>query len=154
MSTKEAEQKEEIKKTIVIDASPEVVFKAITDPNELTNWFPDQAILEPRVGGKMKFSFYRDSKGTHRNMDYFPEGTIIEFIPDKKISYSWEHPSIPDFPRTIVTWELQKIEDNKTRLNLIHSGFKAAKMPKAREEHDEGWTYFLSELAKYCKQRR
>jgi uncharacterized protein YndB with AHSA1/START domain len=108
MSTKEAEQKEEIKKTIVIDASPEVVFKAITDPNELTNWFPDQAILEPRVGGKM----------------------------------------------TIVTWELQKIENNKTRLNLIHSGFKAAKMPKAREEHDEGWTYFLSELAKYCKQRR
>jgi uncharacterized protein YndB with AHSA1/START domain len=41
----------EIRKTIVIDASPEVVFKAISDPKELTNWFPDQAILEPRVGG-------------------------------------------------------------------------------------------------------
>jgi uncharacterized protein YndB with AHSA1/START domain len=154
MSTKEEEQKEEIKKTIVIDASPEVVFKAITDPNELTNWFPDQAILEPNVGGKIKFSFYRDSKSTHRNMDYFPEGTIIEFIPDKKISYSWEHPSIPDFPRTVVTWELQKIENNKTRLNLIHTGFNEAKMPKAREEHDEGWTYFLGELAKYCKQSK
>ncbi len=38
MSTKgEGEQKIEIKKTIVIDASPEVVFKAITDPEELTN---------------------------------------------------------------------------------------------------------------------
>ncbi|WP_445082561.1 SRPBCC family protein [Candidatus Nitrosotalea sp. TS] len=23
-----------------IDASPEVVFKAISDPSELTNWFP------------------------------------------------------------------------------------------------------------------
>jgi uncharacterized protein YndB with AHSA1/START domain len=33
----------EIKKSIVVDASPEVVFKAITDPNELTNWFPDHA---------------------------------------------------------------------------------------------------------------
>jgi uncharacterized protein YndB with AHSA1/START domain len=87
-------------------------------------------------------------------MDYFPEGTIIEFIPDKKISYSWEHPSIPDFPRTVVTWELQKIENNKTRLNLIHTGFNEAKMPKAREEHDEGWTYFLGELAKYCKQSK
>jgi hypothetical protein len=29
-------KKREIKKTIVIDASAEVVFKAITDPNELT----------------------------------------------------------------------------------------------------------------------
>ena len=35
----------EIKKNIVIDAPTEAVFKAITDPNELTNWFPDQAIL-------------------------------------------------------------------------------------------------------------
>ena len=52
MSTKEEEQKEEIKKTIVIDASPELVFRAITDPNELTNWFPDQAILEPKVWEK------------------------------------------------------------------------------------------------------
>lgn len=154
MSKGEAEQNEEIKKIIIIDASPEIVFKAITDPKELTNWFPDQAILEPKVGGKIKFSFYKDSKNTHRNMDYFPEGTIIEFIPDKKISYSWEHPNIPDFPRTVVTWELQKIENNKTRLNLIHTGFKAAKMPNAREEHDEGWTYFLNELANYCKQKR
>lgn len=47
----------EIKKSIVIDASPEVVFKAIIDPDELTNWFPDQAILEPKVGGRMKLVF-------------------------------------------------------------------------------------------------
>ena len=50
----------EIEKTMIINASPEIVFKAITDPDELTNWFPDQAILEPRVGGKMKFSFFKD----------------------------------------------------------------------------------------------
>lgn len=46
MSTiKESEQGEqkmiEIKKSKVIDASTETVFKAITDPAELTNWFPD-----------------------------------------------------------------------------------------------------------------
>ncbi len=52
----------EIKKSIIINASPEVIFKAIADPNELTNWFPDQAILEPKVGGKMKFGFYKNSK--------------------------------------------------------------------------------------------
>jgi hypothetical protein len=35
----------EIKKSIVIDASPEVVFKAITDPNELTNCFQTMPYL-------------------------------------------------------------------------------------------------------------
>jgi len=39
----------EVTKNVVIDAPPEVVFKAITDQNELTNWFPDQAILETKV---------------------------------------------------------------------------------------------------------
>lgn len=81
----------EVTKNIVIDASPEVVFKAITDQNQLTNWFPDQT-METRVRGKMKFSFYKDSKRGHqaRYRDKFAEGTVIEFIPNKKISYTWE----------------------------------------------------------------
>jgi hypothetical protein len=60
--------------------------------------------LEPEVRGKVKFSFYKDSKmgRTKRDMDYFPEGTIIEFVPNKKISYTWKHLNIPDFPKTIV----------------------------------------------------
>jgi uncharacterized protein YndB with AHSA1/START domain len=62
MSSKDKQQTEEIviEKNVVIDASPEVIFKAITDPKELTNWFPDQAILEPKLGGKVKFGFYKD----------------------------------------------------------------------------------------------
>ena len=150
MSTKgEGEQKIEIKKTIVIDASPEVVFKAITDPEELTNWFQIKQFWNLEQGGKMKLSFYKKNS-EKRDMDYFPEGTILEFTPNKKISYTWEHPDIPEFPRTVVTWELEKIENNKTRLNILHSGFKADKMVK---EHDEGWTYFLRRLEKYCKER-
>ncbi|PWU79417.1 MAG: hypothetical protein DLM72_17510 [Candidatus Nitrosopolaris wilkensis] len=145
----------EIKKNIVIDASPEVVFKAINDPNELTNWFPDQAVLEPKVGRKMKFSFYKKNSekrvgaGKGREIDPFPEGIIIEFIPNKEISYTWEKPNIPDFPRTVTSWELETIENNKTTLKLLPSGFKVDKMVK---EH-EGWSYFLNELIIYCEKR-
>jgi uncharacterized protein YndB with AHSA1/START domain len=92
MSLKEMEgqQKQEIteiRKNIIIDATPEVVFRAITDPNELTHWFPDQAFLEPRVGGKMKFSFFK-TDSQYRQMDFFPEGIISKFVPNKKISYT------------------------------------------------------------------
>ena len=45
----------EIKKTIIINASSKGVFKAITEPEELTQWFPDQAILVPKIGGKVRF---------------------------------------------------------------------------------------------------
>ena len=106
MSSKDKQQAEKrivIEKNIVIDASPEVVFKAITDQEELTNWLPDQAILEAKLGGRVKFSFYKDKEREHREFDFFPEGTIIEFIPNKKVSYTWHQPNIPDFPRTVVT---------------------------------------------------
>ena len=153
---KEQQQEEEtieIKKSVVIDASPEVVFRAITDPNELTNWFPDHAILEPKVGGKMKFSFYKEKseKRTGCTADAFPEGTVKEFIPNKKLSYTWQHNDVPEFPETVVTWKLEEIDANKTRVELIHSGFTGKEDRKSSKEHDQGWTYFLGRLEKYCK---
>jgi uncharacterized protein YndB with AHSA1/START domain len=149
MSWKEKQQAEkiDIEKNIVIDASPEVVFRAITNQVELTNWFPDQAILEPKLGGKVKFNFYKDKEWEHREFDFFPEGTIIEFIQNKKVSYTWQEPNTPEFPRTVVTWELEEIADNKTRVKLLHTGFEPGKLFK----HDEGWSYFLYQLQKYCE---
>jgi uncharacterized protein YndB with AHSA1/START domain len=137
----------EIRKTILIDASPEVVFKAIIDPNEFTNWFPDQVILEPKVGGKVKFSYYK-ANTEYRQIDYFPEGTVTEFLPNRKISYTYREPKITSFPHTVVTWELEKIDNNKTRLNLSHTGFRTGEIFR---KHDEGWSHFLVELTKYCQ---
>ncbi len=152
MSSKEKQQqaqKIEIEKHIVINASQEVVFKAITDPKELTNWFPDQAILEAKVGGKMKFSFYKGKEDEHEDCSG-AEGTIIDFIPNKKVSYTWEKHDAPDFPRTVVTWELEEIENGRTRVNLLHTGFESGKLFK---QHDEGWSYFIDRLRKYCEKK-
>jgi uncharacterized protein YndB with AHSA1/START domain len=93
----------EIRKSIVIDVSPEVIFKAITDPKELTQRFPEQAILESKVGGKMKFRFYKEKSEMHhsRSADASPEGTVKKFIPNKKISYTWQHKDVPEFPVAI-----------------------------------------------------
>ena len=151
MSSKDKQQTEKkivIEKNIVIDASPEVVSKAITDQEELTNWFPDQAILEPKVGGRMKFSFHKEENSECRQGSTH-EGTITEFIPDKKISYTWE--CEPDFPRTVVTWELERIESNKTSLKLLHTGFKA---DEKANQYEEGCSQFLNELVKYCEKTK
>jgi uncharacterized protein YndB with AHSA1/START domain len=111
ISTKERKRRHketiELEKSIFIDAAPEVVFNASTDPEELTRWFPDQAILEPRVGGKMKSSFYNENSDHTRAADAFPEATVKEFIPIKKLSYTWQHKDVPEFPEIVVTWELE-----------------------------------------------
>jgi uncharacterized protein YndB with AHSA1/START domain len=97
----------------------------------------------------MKFSFFK-TDSEYRQMDYFPEGTITEFIPNKKLSYSWQEPNFADFPRTVVTWELDEIEIDKTRLKLCHTGFKA---DEKAQKHNQGWSHFLTELKKYCEKR-
>ena len=158
MSAKEMEgqQKQEIteiRKSIIIDATPEVVFKAITETNEPTKWFPDHVILEPNVGGKVRFSFYKEQNKMDR--DYIVEGSIIEFIPNKKISYTWQYKDIPEFSETIVSWKLEELERNKTRVELVHSGFTGKEQEKVSSKgHDEGWTHFMNELSKYCLQRK
>jgi uncharacterized protein YndB with AHSA1/START domain len=87
--------------TLVIDTSPEVVFKAITDPNELTNWFPDNAIFEGRIGGKVRFNFNKEGS-EDLDRDYSPEGIVMEFIPNKKASYTWQLKDTPEFPDSTV----------------------------------------------------
>src|ERR671939_431262 len=121
MPSKDKQQTEEIaiEKNIVIDASPEVIFKAI-----------------------------KDKERKQGEYECVPEGTIIEFIPNKKVSYTWRQTNIPDFPNTVVTWELEEMTDNKTQVKLLHTGFESSELSK---QHDEGWSYFLNRLQSYCK---
>ena len=143
------DQKIEVRKTIIIDASPEVIFNAITDPEELTQWFPDQAVFEPSIGGKVSFDFSEKKSGKEEGCEV--QGTIIEFISNRKISYTWEHMNnSSEISKTVVTWELEKIKNDGTRVNLKHTGSKTNEIDK---EHDEGWTYFLPRLKEYCEGR-
>jgi uncharacterized protein YndB with AHSA1/START domain len=150
------ERQLEIRKTIIIEASSDTVFKAITVQEELTQWFPDQAILEPRVLGKVRFTTLKELHPEWKlDRDYIMEGTIKEFIPNKKLSYIWKYRDTPDFPETTVVWELVEIAPDKTRVDLTHSGFTGEeKGLTSLESHNEGWTEMLNKLANYCKGRK
>lgn len=138
-----------IRKTIEIDAPPDVVFDAITNPDDLRNWFPDYAIFETSVGGKVRFTFKKEHS-EKLEKDWVMEGKILEIIPNKKVSYVWKYPYSPNFPETIVTWDLEEISKNRTRVKLMHSGFTGAE-GEMFKEHDEGWSFFLGRLQTYCR---
>ena len=115
----------EIKQRIEINSSPNAIFKAISDPKDLVLWFPDVAILEPKVGGKFKISFLKDSKKSKMKMDkdFINEGKILEIITNKKLVHTWHWNQFPNFPETTVVWDLESIGNNKTRITLTHTGF-------------------------------
>jgi uncharacterized protein YndB with AHSA1/START domain len=144
----------EFKKVVDIDASPETVFKAISDSNELTNWFPDTAILEPKAGGKYSISFLKETKNPRMKMDkdFINDGKILEIIKNKRLVHTWNWRDMIGLLETTVTWELEKLGMNKTRLTLTHSGFTGKEQgPASMEEHNKGWSFFLNGLVLYCK---
>ena len=59
---------EELRKEIVVEASPAVVFKALTDEEELVEWMPTGAKMDARVGGEYGFKYYsaREKYRQHR----------------------------------------------------------------------------------------
>src|SRR5579872_4015202 len=111
----------ELRKSIVVDASPTVVFKALTDEKELVKWMPSEARMDVRVGGEYEFKYHwADGK-----VDGIVRGKILELIPKKKLYYTWDSQrSDYSGPRgdAKVTWMLDELPGGKTRVTLVHSG--------------------------------
>ena len=110
----------EIKKELVINTSTHRVFSAITDMQQLSKWFPDVVSIEPKIGGKITFKFFKSSSS---EIPDIIEGKIIELEKNKKLVYTWSHPGVPDFPLTKVSWNLESLGEYKTRVVIIHAGF-------------------------------
>jgi uncharacterized protein YndB with AHSA1/START domain len=166
MSIKDQEEPQtEVRKSIVIESTPEVIFKAITNQRELTNWLPDLSIPEPRIGGKISIVCRKGTRWQVNNetkvldKDYFFEGIIQELIPNKTISFTIQNVTLlPEDPETnpeyTETWNIEEIDHHKTKVELIQSGFTGKEKGMIRfEDAEMGLPILLDQLAKYCKGR-
>jgi uncharacterized protein YndB with AHSA1/START domain len=62
--------------------SPERVWRAITEPDELGKWFPAAVELELAVGGKLRFTF------REKDVDS-PDGEVTELDPPRVFAFDW-----------------------------------------------------------------
>src|SRR5258708_12205798 len=73
-----------IERAIDIDASPETVFKLLTDPAEYVRWKGRLADLDPRPGGRFHVSF----------KDTAVSGEYVEVVKNKRVAFTggWAGP--------------------------------------------------------------
>lgn len=139
---------DQIVSEVIIDASPDIVFSALTDPAQLKEWWGDEKtyqsskwVMDLRVGGKWR------SEGIGSNKHpYTVEGEFVEFDPPRVVAYTWR-PSWVETPETVVRFELTP-KGNGTHLKMTHSGF--AGNQKAIENHS-GWSRVLGWLKSYVE---
>lgn len=122
----------------ILNAPIERVWKAISDKEEMKQWYFDIADFRPEAG--VHFTF----EGGTEQRTYVHLCTVKEVIPHKKLSYSWRYEGYEG--DSLVTFELFD-EGDTTKLRLTHEGletFPAATNPDlAPKNFAEGWSYII-----------
>lgn len=122
-----------------IDAEPERVFRALTDPDELVRWFPSSAESNPRTGGEYALRFeFEDESRNHTHA-----GRYEDVTPNERVRYPWNG----RFGETTVEFKLRRT-DRGTELTLVHSGW-TEDAAESRQMHEQGWTFFFDNLERY-----
>jgi uncharacterized protein YndB with AHSA1/START domain len=121
------------------NTSADKVWKAITDKNQMKEWYFDALDdFKPEVGFQTQFNVRNGRK------DYLHIWKVTEVKPGKRISYEWSFGGFPG--NSSVTFELTAA-GGKTKLKLTHTGIETF-LPDhnpalARENFVEGWTSLI-----------
>lgn len=142
-----------IEREIEIDASPATVFAVITSPEHMKEWWPDEAVIEPRVGAIGELVF-----GDRTSSDaQIPQITVVEAEPPDLFSFRWVYPDgelATADNSLLVRFELSA-HGAGTLLRMTETGFRqkgweVAILEKQYLEHVAGWDYFLPRLVVYA----
>ena len=145
-----------IERDVLIEASPEVVWSVITEPEHISHWFSDEAEIEGRAGADGTLTWTPGGRGGRKEVDLVVPIRVVEAEPFRRFSFRWAHPegAGPDESNSaLVEFSLSE-EAEGTRLRVIESGIGAvADGEKARtrylEDHEHGWEKHLGEMAEY-----
>ena len=124
-----------VEKEIEIDATPEEVWRALTEGEELKRWFPLDARVTPGVGGVVWLSWGEGSEW---------EAPIEVWEPKK-------HLRTVDAPTKLAVDYFIESRGGKTILRLVHSGFGDDMWDDELDTLSSGWASFLANLRHYLE---
>jgi len=140
----------QIEREVVIDAPVEVVWRTITQPEQIRQWFADRVELELEPGGRGLMGF------EDRALPL-----VVEAVePPTRFSFRWNHPAGEEPAAgnsTLVEFRLVG-EGERTRLRVLESGLELLAWPagdkeRFAEEHRGGWAMFMDHLARLLAER-
>jgi uncharacterized protein YndB with AHSA1/START domain len=135
----------------IVQAPPQRVFEAMTEPEQVAEWWGPNGFtcpevrLEVKVGGS-----YRIAMQPPEGQRFYLTGEYLEVQPPCRLAYTfrWEPPD-PDDRENLARLALQG-RDGETEVTVSHGPF----VTEARRElHEAGWEDTLARLATYVARR-
>lgn len=140
-----------MEKEILIKQNTENVWKALTQPKRMKEWYFNISHFEAKEGEIFDFIVtITDEDGEHDFRHLFK---IIEVIPNKKLVHTWEYPGYSTGTSTL-TWKLTP-EGKSTRVVLTHEGIKNIADENSRYFSEAsfrvGWHDVLKRMKEYLE---
>ncbi len=141
-----------IEREIHVEASPDIVFEVISSPAHLTEWWPDEATLDPVPGAVGQLVF-----GTDDNpRAHVAEITVVDAEPPRLFSFRWVYPEgevATESNALLVTFELTPSGDG-TRVRMTETGYREkgweiAVLEETYNDHVSGWDAVIPSLGEY-----
>ena len=118
----------QIEKEILIEAPIHVVWRIVTEPDQIKQWFCPDAELDSRTGGAGRMAF-------EHGYTYFLEVVAVE--PPSRFAYRWlRDQGIERLQRLNVRYKIDWTDEAKV---------------KYIEENSSGWRYYLGRLRDYAR---
>jgi uncharacterized protein YndB with AHSA1/START domain len=141
-----------IEREVLIEAPAEVVWRTITEPDQMSQWFADRVelVVEPGAHGYMEFG---DQGGP----------VVVEIVdPPARFSFRWNHRRGEEpvaGNSMLVEFALTPEGEERTRLRVTESGHELLAWPDAEkqryaDEHRGGWAEYLDRLAHLIAERQ
>jgi uncharacterized protein YndB with AHSA1/START domain len=132
----------------VLGAKRTAVFRALSDPQELTRWWGPQGFTIPSVESDLRpGGSYRIAMQPPEGELFYLVGEFLEVDPPGCLSYTfrWEDPD-PEDRETTVTLSLRDLGGTSTELTVGQGEFATE---RRRAFHEVGWTETLDKLESY-----
>lgn len=140
------DDKTEVRVEVYIPAkSPAEIFTYWTETNHLEKWWVQKVTqIDARLGGAYQFDWIVN--------DSTLRGEFVEFVTAKKLSFTWKWDHLPELPQRTVTLLLEADNAQGTYLKIWHRSYGDTEGDVTeRQNHIDGWQYFMEMLLKYCQ---
>jgi uncharacterized protein YndB with AHSA1/START domain len=127
----------EIRHNVVIKATPEEVYKAVTTQDGLGSWWCKQTTAKPELGFVNIFAFGK----------IINEMKVTELIPNKRVEWQCFN-SIEEWIGTNISFELEE-KDGRTILRFSQAGWRAVTDTFA--DCNYNWALFMKSLKSLCE---
>ena len=145
-----------IERDILIEAPVDVVWRAVTEPDQIVLWFSDAAAIDLRAGGEGTLTW-----GQRATTTPITVRIAVETVERPRLfSFRWAHPEGEQARQgnsMLVEFTLTP-EGEHTRLRVVETGLAELEWPEEQkatyvDEHSHGWEAHLAELRKYAAQQ-